>query len=245
MISLPCPSRLSGVLCKTVLLATGFLIATTAAFAVVTFTQPIQSTEIQVGASAAAAGVISGNGAAVVEWKLGANVVATGTVGSTNDWKAAAAGASHVVALKLDGSLWTWGSNGYGQLGDGTAENRNSPRRVGADKDWVKVFASGSTSGAIKADGSLWTWGGNNSMSGIIDPVALNLLRPRKVDTQLLKLWTNTGLQKSLSQVTWNSVAFVTIAPHSSASLLLARTSSNFHGKPGSCCECAALSFCN
>ncbi len=222
MMSLPCLSRLSGFLCKTVLPSTCFLIAATAAFAAVTFTQPIQSTEIQVGASAAAAGVISGNGAAVVEWRRGANVVSSRTVAATNGWKAAAAGASHVVALKSDGSLWTWGSNACGQLGDGTALDRNFPGRVGADKDWVKVFASGSTSGAIKADGSLWTWGGNISASGIADPVALNLLRPQKVDTQLLKLWTKDGLQKSLSEVTWNSVAFVAFPPHRSASLLLA-----------------------
>jgi len=37
---------------------------------------------------------------------------------------------SHVLAIRTDGSLWTWGFNGAGQLGDGTTEDRHTPIRV-------------------------------------------------------------------------------------------------------------------
>ena len=48
-------------------------------------------------------------------------------IGSDNDWAAVEAGDNHTVALKTDGSLWAWGGNCIGQLGDGSLENRNLP----------------------------------------------------------------------------------------------------------------------
>jgi len=42
-----------------------------------------------------------------------------------------AAGDLHTVALKTDGTLWAWGFNGYGQLGNGTTVLSSSPLRVG------------------------------------------------------------------------------------------------------------------
>ena len=61
--------------------------------------------------------------------------------------------------LKSDGSLWAWGANNKGQMGDGTTVNKPSPVQIGADRDWVS-FATGTYMGAyvlaIKADGSLW-----------------------------------------------------------------------------------------
>ena len=48
-------------------------------------------------------------------------------IGTDNDWTAVAAGNCHTLALKSDGSLWAWGSNGYGQLGDGTDDVQRCP----------------------------------------------------------------------------------------------------------------------
>jgi alpha-tubulin suppressor-like RCC1 family protein len=76
-----------------------------------------------------------------------------------------AAGAFHTVAIKADGSLWAWGYNTFGQLGDGTTTDRNAPTQIGTGTDWVKV-AMGSQAVdtlAIKANGSLWAWGYNFS----------------------------------------------------------------------------------
>jgi alpha-tubulin suppressor-like RCC1 family protein len=68
----------------------------------------------------------------------------------------------HGLAIKGDGSLWAWGDNSKGQLGDGTTEPRAAPLRVGADSGWVSVAAGVSHSLAIRRDGSLWAWGLND-----------------------------------------------------------------------------------
>ncbi len=76
---------------------------------------------------------------------------------------AVAGGMSHNAVLKTDGSLWTWGWNRYGQLGDGTTEDRRLPVKV---MDSVVAIAAGSYhTMAIKDDGSLWVWGSNYSGS--------------------------------------------------------------------------------
>jgi alpha-tubulin suppressor-like RCC1 family protein len=82
------------------------------------------------------------------------------------DWKLVACGDRFTAAIKSNGSLWTWGSNVLGQLGDGTTTNRSSPQTVaGGGLNWVRITASadfgGSNAGGIKSDGSLWTWGSN------------------------------------------------------------------------------------
>ncbi len=70
------------------------------------------------------------------------------------------AGRSHVAIIKEDGSLWTWGSNEHGQLGDNTTEDRNTPVKI--MNDVVFVSAGYGHTAAIKSDGSLWTWGSND-----------------------------------------------------------------------------------
>ena len=60
-------------------------------------------------------------------------------------------------------SLFTWGRNAYGQLGDGTTTNRSSPAQVGLLTDWSKITAAGyeQFGAAIKTDGTMWSWGRN------------------------------------------------------------------------------------
>jgi len=72
-----------------------------------------------------------------------------------------AAGIAHTIALKSDGTLWAWGFNGYGQLGDGTTNDIYAPSRIGSDKDWVSVAAGSYHTLALKSDGTLWAWGYN------------------------------------------------------------------------------------
>ncbi len=73
-----------------------------------------------------------------------------------------AGGGSHSLALKSDGSLWAWGLNNYGQLGDGTTTNLHTPVQImGAGSGIIAIAAGAYHSLAIKSDGSLWAWGYN------------------------------------------------------------------------------------
>ena len=71
-----------------------------------------------------------------------------------------AAGAYHTVAIKNDGTLWAWGLNEYGQLGNCTTTNNTYPVQVMSD---VKSVSAGyEHTVALKEDGTLWAWGRNN-----------------------------------------------------------------------------------
>jgi alpha-tubulin suppressor-like RCC1 family protein len=82
-------------------------------------------------------------------------------IGSDAKWVSISAGVLHSLALKADGTVWAWGSNRLGQLGDGTTTDRNSPVQIGNDTKWVSVVASQDHSLGLKADGTLWAWGYN------------------------------------------------------------------------------------
>ena len=69
----------------------------------------------------------------------------------------------HNLALKEDGTVWAWGSNGNGQLGDGTTENRRMPTQVQGISDVVAIGAGANHSLAVRSDGSVWAWGSNNN----------------------------------------------------------------------------------
>ncbi len=88
-----------------------------------------------------------------------------GLVGIT-DVVAVAAGTAHVLALKSDGTVWAWGRNDFGQLGDGTTTNRASAVQV-LDLTGVVAIAAGNNSGmAIGGDGTLWIWGQSDAAYG-------------------------------------------------------------------------------
>lgn len=80
-------------------------------------------------------------------------------VQAQNDWSTISAGNSHSAVIKSDGTLWIWGSNGSGQLGNGTTVSSSAPVQVGTDNTWVGVVAYNSATVALKANGTLWSWG--------------------------------------------------------------------------------------
>lgn len=94
-----------------------------------------------------------------------ANKTTPAQIGTDTHWSAAAAGGNHVIALKTDGTLWAWGINDYGQLGNGApgpAAYSSVPVQIGTATDWKKIAAGDMHSLAIKTDGTLWAWGDNS-----------------------------------------------------------------------------------
>ena len=75
----------------------------------------------------------------------------------------AAAGLQHSLAVHSNGSIWSWGCNSYGQLGNGTWEARLVPMPVGGIARAVAVAAGRAHSLALTADGSVYAWGLNSS----------------------------------------------------------------------------------
>jgi len=69
------------------------------------------------------------------------------------------------LAIKTNGTLWSWGNNNFGQLGLNTTtlDYRSSPVQIGALTNWSKVGTSSYGYFAIKQDGTLWSWGYNGS----------------------------------------------------------------------------------
>jgi alpha-tubulin suppressor-like RCC1 family protein len=101
------------------------------------------------------------------------SVSAPTRVGTANNWASVSAGESHTVAVKIDGTLWAWGYNYYGQIGNGNSgTNVLSPVIIGADTNWTSASAGAHHTVAVKADGTLWAWGHDGtSATNVLSPV--------------------------------------------------------------------------
>jgi alpha-tubulin suppressor-like RCC1 family protein len=86
----------------------------------------------------------------------------TTLLGGTN-WKSIDCGYFHTVALKTDGTLWSWGANNFGQLGVNDTTNRSTPvTTLLGGTNWKSIASGGRYTVALKTDGTLWTWGRND-----------------------------------------------------------------------------------
>ncbi len=74
---------------------------------------------------------------------------------------AVAAGTSHSLVLRADGSVWSWGDAGFGQLGDPRLESRHLPARIEGLDEVIAIAAADMHSFALRADGTVWAWGRN------------------------------------------------------------------------------------
>ncbi|MBI5206224.1 MAG: Ig-like domain-containing protein, partial [Candidatus Firestonebacteria bacterium] len=97
---------------------------------------------------------------------LAASYTWTFTTETASSVKAIAAGggdlvsSGHTIALKTDGTLWAWGGNKYGQLGDGTNTDKDTPEQI--ETGFTAIAAGDSYTAALKTDGTLWAWGKND-----------------------------------------------------------------------------------
>jgi uncharacterized protein (TIGR03437 family) len=88
---------------------------------------------------------------------------------------AVSAGEYHSLALKSDGTVWAWGDNTEGELGDGTTTNRLTPEQVSGITRAVGISAGGYHSLALTSDSAVWQWGWDG-VDPMPDVAALNVI---------------------------------------------------------------------
>lgn len=83
-------------------------------------------------------------------------------VGTDNNWVSVNSGTDHTIALKADGTVWAWGDDQWGQVGNNPPNRfQRTPNQVGTDNTWASLATGSNHSFGIKANGQLWTWGWN------------------------------------------------------------------------------------
>jgi len=84
------------------------------------------------------------------------------TVAGGTNWVQVNIGGRSAAATKTDGTLWVWGDNVNGGLGDNTVTPKSSPiQTISGGTNWKQVAVGYGYMAAIKTDGTLWTWGLN------------------------------------------------------------------------------------
>ena len=119
-------------------------------------------------------------------------------VGTDTTWKNTltdSGGNAISAAIKTDGTLWTWGKNQKGSLGQNApyTAHLSSPTQVGTDTTWKMIGAGDSKTGAIKTDGTLWMWGRQdiNGYLGLND--IINRSSPTQVGTDTTWNYMHVG----------------------------------------------------
>lgn len=140
-------------------------------------------------------------------------------IASERLWRAVNAGSGAIMAIALDGTLWGWGTNTYGNLGTGDTDDREAPVQIGTDDDWAQVQLSGAYANAglenkhglaIKTDGTLWAWG-NNENAQLGDGTDTARLSPIQIGTDsdwsmIAAAWeTSYALKENGSLYAWGA----------------------------------------
>lgn len=107
-------------------------------------------------------------------------------------WRSISLHREHVCGIRFDdGSLWCWGYNELGQLGNTAATFDATPKPVGIDLDWASVATGPKNTFALKSDGSLWAWGDNAGGKLGLGLAAATVPTPARVGTETG--WTSMG----------------------------------------------------
>ncbi len=128
------------------------------------------------------------------ELGLGQSINAVDTftqVGTDMNWKTVCAASGFTIALKENNTLWAWGENGYGTLGDGTIVRKYIPEQIGTDSNWETISSSQYHTMAIKKNGTLWSWGMCSNGVGNTMYESYNI--PTQIGTDTNWLQVSTG----------------------------------------------------
>ncbi len=159
-----------------------------------TETQTHSNNFVQVGVGEAYACAIKADGSGWCwghdgQGRLGNGAVLTADqpnpspINSTGTWTQISTGLSHACGIQVDGSLWCWGHDAYGELSTGGGDE-HSPDLVTEPGPWAYVAAGDYATCAIKIDGSLWCWGNNGHGllgRGILEIPGFNAGSPAQV----------------------------------------------------------------
>lgn len=80
-------------------------------------------------------------------------------IGTASDWQSITNSQDNFYGIKNNGTLWDWGRNQVGELGDGTTVTKYVPTQMGVENNWMKVQALDYRVYALKTDHSLYRWG--------------------------------------------------------------------------------------
>jgi alpha-tubulin suppressor-like RCC1 family protein len=106
----------------------------------------------------------------------------------------------HALALKTDGTLWSWGKNEYGQLGNSTTINLSSPVQIGVDTNWAHISAGNAHSSAVKTDGTLWSWGRNEyGQLGTNTSISISVSSPVQIGSNTWWKYVVCGLDTTFA----------------------------------------------
>jgi len=119
-------------------------------------------------------------------------------IGNSNDWQDVSTAYGHSVAIKKDGTIWAWGFNIFGQLGNGNKTDMTVPTQIGTENNWTMITAGKYHTSALNKNGTIWTWGKNNyGQLGIGNYIDMSI--PKQIGLDTNWIYVNSGNDFSLA----------------------------------------------